>query len=186
MYKTKAEAKTEREQRIKLKTKEVFDFFETIIMAFVVVALVFTFLFRIVGVKGTSMIYTLQDNDRLILTNIAYQPQKGDIVVLGLDDIFDDPIIKRIIATEGDTVDIKDGKVYINNQQIDEPYIHDATNPKNHLSYPFTVPPGEVFVMGDNRTNSTDGRNFGCVDKKTIVGKAVFRFFPFSSFGPIK
>lgn len=165
---------------------EFFDLCEMIVFALVIVILVFTFLFRVVGVEGSSMEYTLSDNDRLILTHLAYEPEQGDIVVLELDDLFDQPIIKRVIATEGQTINITDdGKVVVDGQQLNETYIHDPTNPKG-LEYPITVPDNCVFVMGDNRNNSTDSRNFGCVDEKNIMGQAVYRIFPFDKIGSMK
>lgn len=168
------------------KNRDFFELVEMIAMAFIVVILIFTFLFRIVGVKGSSMEYTLQDSNRLILSSISYKPHKGDIVVLGLGEIFSDPIIKRVIATEGQEVNIDDeGNVYIDGEKIKEDYIHDKTIKKDYLNYPFVVPKDNIFVMGDNRMNSTDGRNFGCVDKKYVIGKAIFRIFPFNEIGKI-
>ncbi len=166
--------------------RELFDFAEMLIFALVIVTLVFTFVFRIVGVQGSSMTYTLEDQDRLILSDMFYQPKDGDIVVLSLDDLFTEPIIKRIIATGGQTIDITDsGQVIVDGVVQDEPYIHDVTNPKGIQNFPLTVPEGEVFVMGDNRANSTDSRNFGCVDEKCIMGEAVFRIFPFDAIGAV-
>ncbi len=165
--------------------REFFDFCEIIVFAMVIATLIFTFLFRIVGVDGSSMEYTLSDQDRLIITHLFYEPEQGDIVVLELDELFEQPIIKRVVATEGQTVDITDdGKVIVDGQELQEDYIHDPTNPKNG-DYPITVPENCVFVMGDNRNNSTDSRNFGCVDEKNIMGQAVFQIFPFSEFGLI-
>lgn len=165
--------------------KEVFDFLEMLMKALVIVTLVFTFLLRIVGVQGTSMVSTLQDQDRLILSSMFYQPQKGDIVVVSLPDLFTEPIIKRVIATEGDVINITDeGEVMLNGERLDEPYTHDPTNKKS-LDYPMTVPQDCVFIMGDNRNNSTDSRNFGCVNQKNIMGHAVFRIFPVNNIGPL-
>lgn len=164
---------------------EFFDLCEIIIIALVVVTLTFTFIFRIVCVEGSSMEYTLMDNDRLIISHLFYQPEQGDIVVLELEDLFDTPIIKRVIATEGQTINITDnGEVSVDGEILDEPYIHAKTNPKD-MEFPLTVPEDCVFVMGDNRGNSNDSRNFGCVNEENIMGQAIFRLFPLKSFGSI-
>lgn len=166
--------------------REFFDICEMIVVALVVVTLILTFLFRVVGVDGSSMEYTLSNEDRLILTDLFYEPEQGDIVVLELDDLFEQPIIKRVIATEGQTVNITDdGKVFVDSQELQEDYIHDPTNPKEDQEYPLTVPEDCVFVMGDNRNNSTDSRNFGCVDERNIMGQAVYRIFPFNKIGAV-
>lgn len=164
--------------------KEFFDICETIVFSLVVLILIFLFIFRVVGVEGDSMEYTLSTGDRLIVSHLFYDPKPGDIVVVELDEYFDTPIIKRVIAVGGQTVDIdsETGKVRVDGQELDEPYTHDPTTPKS-LHYPMTVPEGSVFVMGDNRVNSTDGRNFGYVDKKHILGKAIFRIFPVTKIG---
>ena len=164
--------------------REVFDLVETLVYALVIVTITFTFFFKMAGVQGESMIYTLYNQDRLIISNLFYKPKNGDIVVLSIPEIFDKPIIKRVIATEGQTVDISDkGDVYIDGVKIDEPYIHDKTNKKLHNKYPYLVPQGHIFIMGDNRNNSKDSRDVGCVNVKNIMGKAVFRFLPFNRIG---
>lgn len=164
--------------------KEFFDICETIVFSLVVLILIFLFIFRVVGVEGASMEYTLSTGDRLIVSHLFYDPEPGDIVVVELDEFFDTPIIKRVIAVGGQTVDIdsETGVVRVDGKQLEEPYTHDPTSPKA-LHYPLIVPEGSVFVMGDNRVNSTDGRNFGCVDKKHILGKAIFRIFPITEIG---
>ncbi len=166
--------------------KEVFDLFEIFVGAIIIVTITVAFLFRTVGVSGTSMTHTLQNKDRLIISNFCYQPTVGDIVVLNLPDRFNMPIIKRIIANEGQTVNITNsGDVYVDDIKLKEDYIHDKTMKGNHNSYPVKVPKGCIFVMGDNRMGSTDSREFGCVNKNNIAGKAIFRILPFSSFGTL-
>lgn len=154
------------------------------------------FVFRSITVDGRSMNNTLQDQDRVIAFNLFYTPQRGDIVVVQADrlrqstnGLYGEPIIKRVIAVEGDTVrfDFEKGEVYLNGKLLEEDYIAEKTvtaeNCESDRDY--VVPEGYVFVMGDNRNNSTDSRDMrvGMVDADLIMGKAVFRFMPFDSMG---
>jgi len=149
------------------------------------VILVFSFLFRVVVVSGPSMNSTLIDGDWLLLLgNVLYgEPQKGDIIVASKDS-FDNgaPIIKRVIATEGEIVDIDfdSGIVYVNGIPLDEPYTLTPTNLREGMSFPVTVDEGCIFVMGDNRNVSKDSRStdIGQVDCREVLGKALFLFFP--------
>lgn len=166
--------------------KEIFDLFEIFVGAIIIVTIFVAFLFRTVGVDGSSMTHTLQDRDRLIISNFCYQPKVGDIVVLNLPNHFKMPIIKRVIADEGQTINITDsGDVYRDGVKLKEDYIHDKTDKKPYLSYPVKVPKGYIFVMGDNRMGSADSRDIGCVSKNNIAGRAIFRLLPFSSFGTL-
>lgn len=166
--------------------QEIFDIFGMLVAVFVVVVMTITFLFRTVGVEGESMMYTLKNNDRLVISNFLYTPAVGDIVVLNLPDQFNVPIIKRIIATEGQMLNItKGGEVYVDGQKREESYVHDKTTRKTYNSYPLKVPEGCVFVMGDNRMHSSDSRDVGCVSVKNIVGRAILRVLPFESFGTL-
>ena len=174
------------EDRFDLK-REVVEWMEAIVYALVAVVLVFTFLFRIVGVDGESMTPTLQDEDRLIVTHLFYDPQPGDIIVTTQPSAVNRPLIKRIIAVEGQTVDINfdTGEVTVDGVTQIEPYIKEPTYNKGDIDFPITVEKGKVFVMGDNRNDSLDSRfsQVGQIDERYILGKAVFRIFPFTSIG---
>lgn len=147
--------------------------------------MVFLLLFRVVVVSGTSMNSTLLDGDYLlVLSNTFYQnPQRGDIIVASKQS-FDDgaPIVKRVIATEGEKVDIdfKSGIVYVNDVALDEPYTLTPTNEYEGITFPLVVDEGCLFVMGDNRNGSKDSRHpdIGLIDKREVLGKVFFLFFP--------
>ena len=156
-----------------------------------VIMLVFILLFRIVIVDGTSMNQTLLHGDYLLLmSNTFYRNvQHGDIVVISKDS-FDDgePIVKRVIATEGQTVDIDfyAGIVYVDGAALNEPYTNTPTNTNGGMHFPLTVAEGCVFVMGDNRNRSRDSRypEIGQVDEREILGKAIFLILPGDPDGP--
>ena len=158
----------------------VFEIFEAIIAAFFVITLVFTFIFRVFSVDGPSMMPTLQDGDKVVVSTMGYKAQKGDVVVLSSTEGLKKPIIKRVVAVAGDTVDINftTGVVTVNG--IEEHYTDELTTQQFDVAFPLTVPEGTVFVLGDNRGVSLDSRStqVGCVDERLIVGKVLFRFFP--------
>lgn len=176
------------EQAVSLKS-ELFEWLETVAFSLVAVVFVFTFIFRIVGVDGKSMQNTLQDGDRLIISHLFYQPKAGDIVVVTQPNAVNKPLIKRIIALGGQTVDIdtERGLVYVDGVVINEPYIKEPTVriPNPPMTFPYTVPEGKVFVMGDNRNNSLDSRStdVGPIDERYILGKAIFRIYPLNRLG---
>ena len=149
------------------------------------IVLVFLLLFRIVVVSGPSMNTTLIHGDYLVLmNNIFYSdPKHGDIVVVSKDSYNDgEPIIKRVIATEGQWVDIDfdAGIVYVNGNALDEPYTNTPTNLYEGVDFPLLVDEGCIFVMGDNRNESKDSRSLdiGQVDTREVLGKAIFLFLP--------
>jgi len=155
--------------------------------------LVFSLLFRVVIVSGPSMKQTLIDGDWLLLiSNTFYtEPKAGDIIVASKDS-FDNgtPIIKRVIATEGQTVDIDfaQGIVYVDGIALEEEYTNTPTNLREGVSFPLTVDDGCVFVMGDNRNESRDSRSpdIGLLDCREILGKAIVRLFPGTEGGNIE
>ncbi len=155
--------------------------------ALVVITLLYTFVFRIVDVSGSSMEATLSDGERLILSSLPYTPERGDIVVISRGDS-QEPLIKRVIGLPGDTVriDAESGGVYLNDTLLEEPYIGVATAVEQ-MTGSITVPQGQLFVMGDNRAKncSLDSRTFGCVSQEAVVGEAVFRLFPLDRMGGI-
>ena len=167
----------------------VYDMLSIVMTSFIIIALVFVFAFRLVGVVGSSMTNTLQENDWLItMQKDSYE--RGDIVVITQPNYFNEPLIKRVIATEGQVVDIDDEthQVLVDGVVLNESYLPgNITDKKTDSSvvYPFEVPPGHIFVMGDNRRESVDSRQLGSVDVRTILGKVFVRFFPFDKIGAI-
>lgn len=168
---------------------EALDWLQCIVFALVAAILIFTFVARTITVVGSSMVPTLEQGHLLIVSKLFYQPKYGDIVVLRKETLMRDPIIKRVIATEGQTVDIdfQEGIVYVDGKALDEPYINDLTREQEDFTEPVTVPEGQIFVMGDNRNRSTDSRDsrVGCVDTRYVIGKAIFRLAPLNVFGRI-
>ena len=149
------------------------------------------FVFDFTLVEGESMINTLHDRDKVITVKIGYlfgSPKRGDIVILHPPNQENEYYIKRVIGLPGDTIELRDGKVYINEKLLDEPYLEEGVETWANLTYgnmTLTVPEGHYFVIGDNRGNSRDSRNpaVGLIERGKIKGKAVFRFLPFDSFG---
>ena len=178
-------------QRVKRFVAHCYEWLEALISSLIVVVLLFTLLFRIVNVSGPSMLPTLQSNDRVLLTSYFYQPKQGDVVVITHTAKLQEPIIKRVIALENQTVDIdfETGTVYVDGQALDESaYIENGiTTQPSDYTYPLTVPPGHLFVLGDNRAVSNDSRSsaVGMIDERYVLGKAEFVVFPFSRFGKI-
>ena len=172
---------------------DVFDFSELILIVVAALLLISTFLVRQTVVSGGSMDPTLKHGERLLISNLLYTPKAGDIVVLQVEEEIanehpllykNEPIIKRVIATEGQTVLIEDGIVYVDGEPLDEEY----KIGRDHLNETLTVTvsEGHIFVMGDNRSVSLDSSTFGEVDERTVIGKVILRFYPFSSFGGVR
>ncbi len=163
-----------------------FDLADSLKTSIIAVFLIFCFAFRVVGVSGTSMVPTLHDGDWLAVSSITREIHHGDIVVVTKPWERNIPIIKRVIAMPGDTLDIdfENGIVYLNGEILSEPYIEDETHLEYNAKLPMTIPEGYIFVMGDNRNNSLDSRSdkVGLIDKKYILGKAFFRFYKNTGF----
>ncbi|MEG2597588.1 MAG: signal peptidase I, partial [Oscillospiraceae bacterium] len=159
-------------------------------VSFVVVFVIFHFVIQMVNVEGVSMQPTLQQNDRLVISKLFYHPASGDIVVLSDKTGLKKPLIKRIIAVEGQQLDIgEDGVVSVDGVPLEESYIQETiqkTMRGDHV-YPVTIPQDHVFVMGDNRNNSTDSRfeELFFVNEKEILGRVLLRIYPLNKFGTI-
>ena len=151
-------------------------------MALVALILIFTLVGRIIGVDGSSMVPTLHHGDMLILQSLGYKPRQNDVVVLTKESFMEQPIVKRVIAVGGQTVDIDfdAGVVYVDGEALEEDYIREPTYTAEGTEFPLTVPEGSIFVMGDNRNGSSDSRDYrlGTVDTRYVIGKAAFLIFP--------
>ncbi len=165
----------------------LYDWVEMAAASLICVVLVFAFVFRIMGVDGSSMIQTLHHNDRVILWELFYSPKAGDIVVISRGN--EEPIIKRVIGVPGDTIsfDAESQQVSVNGKVLDEPYVYidEYALGAVYTDGSVTVPDGAYFVMGDHRNNSMDSRDsrVGLIDEKDIMGKAVLRLWPWEDFG---
>lgn len=187
-------------------TKDIIEWLEILATAVVAVVIIFSLIFRVATIDGDSMKntltganpYTKTVGDKVIITNLNYEPQRGDIVVISrnVDNTVsssgssDAPIIKRVIAVGGQTVDIdfKKGIVYVDGVALKEDYISTPTTDKYDVDFPLYVPEGYIFVLGDNRQDSLDSRssrigNGGLIDTRYVLGHAVFRIFPFDRIG---
>ena len=182
------------EKKKKNPAADVYAVLHDFVYILAVITLVFVFVIRLEGVSGPSMTPTLLDGEYMALLSnfISRDYEQGDIVVATVP-TFDDarPIVKRVIATAGQTVDIdfSNGEVRVDGVLLEEPYINEPTltDFDSGLDYPVTVPEGCVFLMGDNRNHSADSRYapIGCVDTDYILGKVILRIFPFSRIGTI-
>ncbi len=168
----------------------LYDWLDSIVFALIIV-MIFNLGFRLVNVSGDSMLPTLHNGDRLVITQIGYQPQYGDIIVSVQDSTVEEAIIKRVIAVEGQTVDIDmdAGVVLVDGKVLEEDYIAEPilqTVPAQ-ISFPVTVPQEQVFVLGDNRNNSLDSRSaeIGMIEERYILGKVLFRLFPLDQLGAV-
>ncbi len=168
----------------------IFDWSNAFMIALIIIVMLLTFVFRQVTVNGDSMNDTLQSGDKLILYSFMYKPQNGDIVVISHGKDYSDPIIKRVIAVEGQSLKINydTGEVTLDGVVLKEDYIKGLTKRVHpSLEIPDVIPEGYVFVMGDNRENSLDSRStqIGLIPVENIIGKAELRILPASSFGSV-
>lgn len=186
-------------------SKEVIEWLEVIATAVIAVVVIFCFIFRVATIDGDSMLNTLyggdiygRNADKVIITNFGYEPDNGDIVVISRNaensietqSTSQGPIIKRVIAKGGQTVDIdfETGKVYVDGVELKEDYISSPTTNRADVEFPLYVPEGYIFVLGDNRAESLDSRfsqigEKGLVDTRYVLGHAVFRIYPFNKIG---
>lgn len=164
---------------------ETIEWIKSIVTAVVIAILIKSFIFNTTYVLGNSMYPTLHEKDRLFANKVPLYfagPSRGDVVVLEAPDSPDKDYIKRVVGVENDRVEIKDGRVYVNDTIIIEDYIDKDSYTHIYEQNVWEVPKGQVFVLGDNREEgaSKDSRYFGCVSLKTIKGITGFRYFPFN------
>ena len=204
-----AEVEDEKEEENEKKrnfSKELIEWLEVVSTAIIAVVLIFSFVFRIATISGDSMLNTLiggnqfngNNGDKVIITNIAYEPDNGDIVVISRNAensvagqlTGQGPIIKRVIAKGGQTVDIdfENGIVYVDGVALKEDYISTPTTTKADVEFPVYVPEGYIFVLGDNRQDSLDSRftqigNGGLIDTRYVLGHAIYRIYPLNRIG---
>ena len=183
----------------------VFDFVEILILTLAAVFILTSFVFRHSIVDGDSMMNTLQNHDVLIISDLFYTPKQYDIVVIEDHTTgYDHPLVKRVIAVGGDRVRVTEYGITVNGEELGEPYVFiDARNYTYDVRptdiyfdnptlvyeedsyYEFVVPEGEIYVLGDHRNNSSDSRAFGTVSADAVLGKVLFRVYPFSEFGNV-
>ena len=171
--------------------REIYDWIYCLSVALIICVVIFAFFIRLIDVRGTSMNPTLNNNDKMLVSGLFYEPKVGDVVVFKKDEY--DPeraLVKRVIATEGQVInmDFDRGIVYVDGVPLEEDYIMEPTTNKIDFIGPQTVPEGCVFVMGDNRNASTDSRKkeIGMVDTRLILGKAYMVVYPLSQVRAIK
>jgi signal peptidase I len=159
----------------------LYEWLQCVVSAVVACILFFIFIAKVDGIKGPSMMQTLQNGDTVILSNLFYTPKYQDIVFIKTT-AYEIPIVKRVIATAGQTVDIDfdKGAVSVNGVELQEDYVNSPTTLQIDFNGPVTVPEGHVFVMGDNRNESSDSRDnrIGMIDVQDILGKVYFILIP--------
>ncbi len=175
---------------------ELLDYIEIFVVAISIVILLFSFVFRICSVTGESMEDTLFNREALVVSNLFYTPDEGDVIVFHQTGRLNEPVVKRVIATAGETVHIEyvsgGMKVTVtdingNKTELIEDYIKYVDVPLYQSSETYHVGEGQLFVMGDNRNHSKDSRHpdIGLVDERRVLGKVLFRLTPISRFGSV-
>lgn len=178
-------------------SRDILELVILVVAAFGIAFLLRTFVCEPFVIPSASMTDTLEIGDRVFGEKITYlnsDPKAGDIVTFVDPDNSSQILIKRVIATAGQTVELENGRVYVDGTLLDEPYTDGKkSNPlRGHSSsldsdieYPYTVPEGYIWVMGDNRTNSQDSRYFGAVPVSSVTSRAMFIYWPLDNFGAI-
>lgn len=163
--------------------RAILEIVQALALAVVISVVLNLFVVQVTEVRQRSMEVTLLQNDRVLVSKLDYRfgtPQRGDIIVFNPPIDSTIPYVKRVIALGGETIDLRDGKVYVNGNLIDYPETRgQPTTPQAPaIRFPYTVPQGDVFVLGDNRQFSSDSRTFGSVPLTNIIGKVILRFWP--------
>ncbi len=170
--------------------KIVYDAVATLETAVIILILLFSLVLRPAAVIGNSMLPSFSGGDRVACIHSFSGYERGDVIIISHATRKDESIIKRVIAVGGDTVDIDfyKGTVSVNGQVLDEPYVNTPTNLSYDMTFPVTVPEGKLFVLGDNRNDSLDSRStdIGFINENKVLGKVVFRFYPFDKIEIIK
>jgi signal peptidase I len=164
--------------------RAILEIVQALALAVVISVVLNLFVVQVTEVRQRSMELTLEQNDRVLVSKVDYRfgaPQRGDIIVFNPPTDSTIPYVKRVIGLGGETIDLRDGKVYVNGRLIEyaETRGQRTTPQAATVAYPFAVPEGQVFVLGDNRQSSSDSRTFGSVPVGNIIGKVILRFWPF-------
>lgn len=184
------DAAEETPERCRKQWKIVYDAVATLETAVIILILLFSLVLRPAAVIGNSMLPNFSGGDRVACVHSFSGYERGDVIIISHATRKDESIIKRVIAVGGDTVDIDfyKGTVSVNGQVLDEPYVNTLTNLNYDMTFPVTVPEGKLFVLGDNRNDSLDSRStdIGFINENKVLGKVVFRFYPFDRIKIIK
>ncbi len=166
--------------------RAVLEIVQALALAVVISVVLNLFVVQVTEVRQKSMEVTLLQGDRVLVSKVDYRlgsPQRGDIIVFNPPVDTAIPYVKRVIALAGETVDLRDGKVLVNSRVVEFPDAVGASLAQApRITYPFKVPPGNVWTMGDNRQASSDSRSFGPVPVESIIGKVTVRFWPLDRF----